>query len=182
MQLSLFVSLLPLALAGPAVTKRAEPAPLLVSRSENRIENNYIVKLRKGSSLEVLDSIVSQLGVKPQHEYRGIFRGFASQLDTKAVNMLRLHPEVDYIEQDHTVVAEGYVTQEGSTWGLGRISHRKQGIDEYTYDASGHGAGVCAYVIDSGIELDHPVSIVSHKPPIPVRGSKNACSNHTLGI
>lgn len=159
MQLSTLLPLLPLALAGPAAVKRSEPAPVLVSRDADRIENSYVVKLRKGSSLEALDSIVAELGVKPKHEYRGIFRGFASKLDAKAIDMLRLHLEVDYIEQDHTVVAEGYVTDEGSTWGLGRISHRRQGIDDYTYDEAGHGAGVCAYVIDSGIELDHPVSL-----------------------
>lgn len=51
----------------------------------------------------------------------------------------------------------GYVTQSGSTWGLGRISHRKKGSSDYVYDSSA-GKGVCAYVTDSGVDENHPVS------------------------
>jgi subtilisin family serine protease len=48
------------------------------------------------------------------------------------------------------------ITQSNSTWGLSRLSHRAKGASDYTYayDASA-GAGTCAYIIDTGIYLDH---------------------------
>jgi subtilisin family serine protease len=46
-------------------------------------------------------------------------------------------------------------TQTNATWGLGRISHRKPGSSEYLYDTSS-GEGVCAYIIDTGLQTKHP--------------------------
>ena len=48
-----------------------------------------------------------------------------------------------------------YTTQEGAPWGLARLSQKSPGSDSYVYDSSA-GEGTCAYVIDTGIEVDHP--------------------------
>ncbi|KAJ3489274.1 hypothetical protein NLG97_g6033 [Lecanicillium saksenae] len=50
---------------------------------------------------------------------------------------------------------QGYVTQSGATYGPARISHRQPGSSEYVYDESA-GEGTCAYVIDTGIDVNHP--------------------------
>lgn len=55
---------------------------------------------------------------------------------------------------------DGFVEQEGAPWGLGRISNRRRGNTTYKYDASA-GAGTCAYIIDTGIEDNHPVRFPS---------------------
>lgn len=68
--------------------------------------------------------------------------------------------KVEYIEQDAMARADAYVTQNGAPWGLGRISHREAGSSQYVYDDSA-GEGVCAYIIDSGIDASHPVSYTS---------------------
>lgn len=69
--------------------------------------------------------------------------------------------KVEYIEGDQVVLASSYVTQHGAPWGLGRISHKSTGNftdnTTYVYDDSA-GEGVCAYVIDTGIRVDHEVS------------------------
>lgn len=62
--------------------------------------------------------------------------------------------QVEYIEQDAEVKINTYVTQSGAPWGLARISHKTTGSTSYTYDDSA-GAGVCAYVIDTGIYTAH---------------------------
>lgn len=78
--------------------------------------------------------------------------------------------KVAYIESDQLDLASSYVTQHGAPWGLGRISHKSAGIftdnTTYVYDDSA-GEGVCAYVIDSGIRVDHEVSAFS---PLRMRG------------
>lgn len=55
------------------------------------------------------------------------------------------------------VSASEIVQQSSATWGLSRISHRQKGFPEYVYDSSA-GRGVCAYVIDTGVDDRHPVS------------------------
>lgn len=50
-----------------------------------------------------------------------------------------------------------FTTETEAPWGLARISHKAKGATDYVYDDSA-GAGVCAYVIDTGIYTEHPVS------------------------
>lgn len=46
------------------------------------------------------------------------------------------------------------VMQNNSSWGLGSISHRTPGWNEYIYDASA-GAGTWAYILDTGLYTGH---------------------------
>ena len=52
----------------------------------------------------------------------------------------------------------GVVTELGAPWGLARVSHRDRlhlsTFTKYAYDHNG-GEGVTAYVIDTGINVDH---------------------------
>lgn len=70
--------------------------------------------------------------------------------------------QVDYVERDAFLLASSYVSQHGAPWGLGRISHKGHGNftdnTTYVYEDSA-GEGVCVYVLDSGIRLDHEVSV-----------------------
>lgn len=49
---------------------------------------------------------------------------------------------------------EAFTTQTGATWGLGSISSRQPGSTTYRYDDSA-GEGSYAYVVDSGININH---------------------------
>lgn len=46
------------------------------------------------------------------------------------------------------------IAQADATWGLSRISQRQQSSNEYLYDSSA-GEGTFAYVVDTGINVDH---------------------------
>ena len=67
--------------------------------------------------------------------------------------------QVEYIEQASMMTTQGYVTQSNAPYGPARISHRQRGSTEYTYDDSA-GAGTCTYIIDSGIDAQHPVNFL----------------------
>lgn len=75
---------------------------------------------------------------------------------------LDIHPrannlvQVEYIEQDAVVTLNAYVSQASPPWGIGRISHTTLTTTPYVYDDTA-GAGVCAYVIDTGILTTHNV-------------------------
>lgn len=152
MRLSVLLSLIPLVAAAPA-----ELAPLLMAE-ESALANQYIVKFKEGSALAAVEKAMSQLQTKPAHVYKNVFNGFAGKLDDKMLNVLRLHPDVEYIVQDSLAHTAEVVEQSGAPWGLVRISSKSTGGSTYKYDSSA-GAGTCAYVVDTGIEDTHPVSL-----------------------
>ncbi len=51
---------------------------------------------------------------------------------------------------------DAYVTQTNAPWGLARISSRTPGAQNYVYDETA-GAGTCTYILDTGIDAQHPV-------------------------
>ncbi|KAK8146377.1 subtilisin-like serine protease [Beauveria asiatica] len=95
MRLSFLISLLPLVAASPA-GERAEPAPVLPARGENKdmIADKYIVKFKDGSSLALLEEAVELLDEKPTTVYsEGVFIGFAGKMSGLALEAIRHHPD-----------------------------------------------------------------------------------------
>ena len=88
------------------------------------------------------------------HTYSYAIKGFSATLPEAAYNAIRRNPNVDYVEQDATVYAWEETTQTGATWGIDRIDQAARPLNQqYTYDQTG--AGVRAYVIDTGIRSSH---------------------------
>ncbi|KAF3073224.1 Cuticle-degrading protease [Trichoderma lentiforme] len=156
MRLSVLLSILPMVLAAPATEKRATPAPLLVPTSKHGlVADQYIVKFKDGSSLQAVDETLTKIASDAHHVYQHVFKGFAATLDQETLEVLRSHPDVEYIEQDAIVKVNAFVSQTGAPWGLGRISHKARGSTTYVYDDSA-GAGTCSYIIDTGVDATHP--------------------------
>lgn len=93
MHLSLFLAVLPLAMAVPA---RREPAPLLRPRTDdkNLLAGKYIVKFKEGKSgnkmsVSALNNKISTLNVSPDHVYKTTFQGFSGQLTDEELEALR---------------------------------------------------------------------------------------------
>lgn len=160
MRLSVLLSLLPLALGAPQPSARSAPAPLLRPRDADAgIADTYIVKFKDGSALAQLDDAFGTLSlgadVEAEHVFSGLFNGFSGKLDDKTLDLLRGHPDVEFIEQD-AVVTANYVEQANAPWGLARLSSRTPGATSYFHYPTG-GVGSCVYVIDTGIDASHPV-------------------------
>lgn len=89
--------------------------------------------------------------------YSRAIRGFAATLPDWAVRALRNNPNVDYVEQDQTVslnTDQPTPHQHDATWGLDRIDQRELPLDSvYYYKYTG--AGVNAFIIDTGIRATH---------------------------
>lgn len=160
-KLATLLALLPLALAAPALPKRDAPAPLIRSRNAQLIPGKYIVKMKDevttASLQDFINDVADSASVDHVYKASSAFRGFAGRLDAQSLAALRDHPDVDYIEQDAVVKIDTYVTETANPlpWGLARISHTANTSTSYTYDDS-TGDGTCAYVIDTGIYVDHP--------------------------
>ncbi|KAI8628626.1 subtilisin-like protease PR1K [Xylariaceae sp. FL1651] len=154
MHAAVILAALPLALAAPS--KRATPAPLLKPRSGEIIEGKYIVKMKGSTGTEVLETHKNMVASKVDYTYNSHkFAGFAASMTPEEVEALQQLPDVEYIEHDAVVTASAAVTQNGADWGLARLSSTSAGGSTYTYDDSA-GSGVCAYVVDTGIDVTHP--------------------------
>lgn len=152
MRSSTLLALLPLAMAAPSTTKRSSLAPLITPRGAELVEGKYIVRMNKDSISTAVSSAISSIAASADYTYVKSFSGFAASLSEKELEALRNDPNVAEIEQD--AVVHAYETQENAPWGLARISSQEPGGSTYTYD--GTGEGTCAYVLDTGIDVDHP--------------------------
>jgi len=90
------------------------------------------------------------------HTYTAALKGFAASLPDAAVPLLRQNPLVAYVESDQSVTADGTEDMDanGDPWGLDRIDQQALPLSG-TYTYTSDGAGVHAYIIDTGIWTLH---------------------------
>ncbi|KAF4968683.1 hypothetical protein FSARC_3969 [Fusarium sarcochroum] len=149
-----FASLTALLLAGASTATPVKRAPL-ITRDTEVLDGKFIVMMKTGASINTaarIKATVDSVAAEPDVVFKKL-GGFAAKLTDKEVEDLRNDPNVAYIEQDSR--AKIFATQQNAPWGLARLSNKEPGSTTYTYDDAA-GEGVCAYIVDTGIQADHP--------------------------
>lgn len=110
-------------------------------------------KLSEREAREEDAKVAASVHAKPRFEYDADLKGFAAHLTHKQLRELQHSPKVAYIDQDARV--HELDTQTAAPWNLDRIDQRTPPLNgTYDYSATA-GAGVHAYIIDTGIQTDN---------------------------
>lgn len=177
------LGLVSLALAGctdvpSPVGPTLAPSPTAAA-SREAIAGRYIVVFRDGTDVERESSRIAEaLGGTVTRTYRAALRGMAIELPDAAAAALAQVPSVAFVEQDQIVTAS--TTQSNATWGLDRIDQHLLPLNtSYVYNATG--AGVTAYIIDTGILFAHSEfggRAVSGFDAVTANGTAADCNGH----
>lgn len=152
-----------------------EIAPLILSATARPhvVPDQYIVMFKEGVSEDMIaahlnllkspqvqtesESLGADAGIQKIFNI-GNFKGYSGKFAGATIEEIRKSPLVAHVEQDSKVFATHEDTENGAPWGLARVSHRKGlslgSYNKYLYDDEG-GEDVTAYVVDTGIYIDH---------------------------
>ncbi len=98
--------------------------------------------------------VIHDYGIKPQFIYKTALKGFAGTFSDLAIAKLRKDHRIERIEPDFKISLRPQSTEAVASWGLDRIDQRYLPLDGQFMTTS-TGAGVTAYVVDSGIRYSH---------------------------
>lgn len=147
------------ALCAPAaLAQTIDPPATHPFAQSNPMPGRYIVVFKNSVSNPAAEAanVMRGLGGQVDHIYSHALKGFAATLPEAALQGIRNNPNVDYIEQDQTVALNQTPTspETQATWGLDRIDQVDRPLDTLYY-FNYTGAGVNAFIIDTGIRPDH---------------------------
>lgn len=139
--------LLTLAAAGIPMSASAQPARPHTTRAAR-----FIVQTESGAAAGRVASDVRQSGGRIRKVYSRSLTGFSATLTADQLQRVRATSGVTSVTAD--AMFRTTTVQTSPTWGLDRIDQRVT-TGNKRYDYSTTGAGVTAYVVDTGIRTTH---------------------------
>lgn len=113
----------------------------------------YLIKFVDSANFENEMAALKAGGDDVKAEYGSLFNGAAVAMNSARAAALARNPRIEFIEQDAIATKQQVV--DGSLWGLDRIDQANRPLNG-NYDFQSTGAGVRAYVVDTGIDVSLP--------------------------
>jgi subtilisin family serine protease len=133
----------------PTSTNSGTEPAVAAAAARPAVAGRFIVTLRDRTSPA---AVAREHGVRPDFIYTHALTGFAGRISDAARQGLLRDSRVTRVEPDG--IATIVTTETGATWGLDRVDQRSSTLDG-TYNYTHTGAGVHAYIIDTGILFSH---------------------------
>ncbi|MBA2378259.1 MAG: S8 family peptidase, partial [Blastocatellia bacterium] len=146
----------------PMQTSSGQERTTKFERAERPISDSYIVVLdewaagargEESRSDEVAEELAIVYQGRVDRVYKHAINGFSIKMNAKQAEALSRDPRVKFIEEDGVMTTQ-QTTQTNATWGLDRIDQRDRPLNG-TYIYNNNGAGVRAFIIDTGILASH---------------------------
>jgi len=128
------------------------------------IEDEYIVVLKKGlkpavvaqQTFAITKAVAAHNQTSEIYSFYniGTFNGYSGRFDDQILESILANPLVDYVEQNGIATIVGNQLNPPS-WGLDRTDQVALPLDKNFRYPDTQGAGVDAYVIDTGIYISH---------------------------
>lgn len=125
-----------------------------MAKGADRQDVIVVLKDSVASPGAVAAAHVRSSAVQQGYVYTSALKGFSASVTTAGLVGLAADPRVAYVEPDGPVTAFAATTQIPATWGLDRIDQAGLPLST-TYSYTNTGAGVTAYVIDTGVRTGH---------------------------
>jgi subtilisin family serine protease len=141
-----------------AMPAQANEGQIQLAGSENAVAGSYIVVLkdnvRSASVSAQASSLSAKYGAEVSRTYSSALNGFSIHATEAEAKQLAADGAVEFVQVNQKFSIND--TQENPpSWGIDRLDQRDLPLDNsYTYNSKGD--GVTAYVIDTGVMIDHP--------------------------